>query len=144
MKQTFIAIIIILLTLCNNSCARLNNNIICFNDNCFRVELAQTTDERAKGLMFRKYLAPDKGMLFIFDEEKRHSFWMKNTLIPLDIIWINKDKEVVFIGKDIQPCKTDPCPSINPRVKAKYVLELNAGTAGKISLAVGDKLEFKE
>lgn len=72
---------------------------ICFQENCFEVELAITTEEITKGLMFRKELPQNKGMLFIFAKEGIRSFWMKNTLIPLDIIWLNKNKEVVFIKK---------------------------------------------
>lgn len=114
-------------------------NQVFINDNCFYVELATTPDDRARGLMFREHLDPDKGMLFIFEEEGVHPFWMKNTLIPLDIIWISEDKEVVFISKNTQPCKTDICPSINPSKKAKYVLEVNGGISDKIGLNVGDK-----
>ena len=102
-----------------------NQNQVCFEDNCFTVELAMTAQERTRGLMFREKLDSDKGMLFIFDGEGEYSFWMKNTLIHLDIIWINKDKKVVFISKNTQPCELDPCPAINPDEKAQYVLELN-------------------
>ncbi len=91
--------------------------------------------------MFREKLDLDKGMLFIFEEEGEYSFWMKNTLIPLDIIWINKAKEVVFISGNTQPCQEEySCSSINPGKNAKYVLEINAGIAEKIGLKVGDKI----
>ncbi|MDD5146456.1 MAG: DUF192 domain-containing protein [Candidatus Pacebacteria bacterium] len=113
---------------------------VCFGGNCFRVELAQTEAERNKGLMFRDKLGPDRGMLFIFEQEGLYPFWMKNTLIPLDMIWINQNKEVVFIVENVQPCVQDFCPSINPDINASYVLELNAGTANKIGLKVGDTL----
>ena len=66
-------------------------NKICFKERCFRVEIAQTPKQRAQGLMFRQDLAEDHGMLFDFNENGRHSFWMKNTLVPLDIIWINSE-----------------------------------------------------
>lgn len=119
-----------------------NQNQVCFKNNCFTVELAITAQEQARGLMFREKLAPDKGMLFIFKDEGEHSFWMKNTLMPLDIIWINKDKEAVYISENIQPCKLDYCPAIKPDKKAQYVLELNGGTVDKIGLEVGDKIIF--
>jgi uncharacterized membrane protein (UPF0127 family) len=80
-------------------------------------------------------------MLFIINEEGIYPFWMKNTLIPLDIIWINKDKEVVFIKKDFQPC-TEICESITPDKKAKYVLEINGSLADKNNIKVGDKVDF--
>jgi uncharacterized membrane protein (UPF0127 family) len=102
-----------------------------------------TPEERKKGLMFRENLDPEKGMLFIFEEEGRHGFWMKNTLIPLDIIWINGNKEVVFINKNTQPCKEDACPIIEPTEDAKYVLEMNESFSEKIGLSVGNKIHIE-
>lgn len=142
MKWKTIVISIFILILSWNAHADLNHSRVYFKDHCFYVELAQTADEKTRGLMFREHLNPDRGMFFIFEDEGEYSFWMKNTLIPLDIIWINKNKEAVFISRDTQPCKTEPCPTINPGIKAKYVLELNGGTAEKIGLTVGDRLEF--
>lgn len=113
-----------------------------FENNCFDVELALTSKERNQGLMFRDYLGENKGMLFVFAMEEEHGFWMKNTLIPLDIIWLNQNKEVVFISKNNQPCKNNECPTINPDQKAKYVLELNKGITEKIGLEVGDRANF--
>jgi len=117
-------------------------NKVCINNNCFYVELAETQEERSRGLMYRETLDKDKGMLFIFDEEKEHSFWMKNTLIPLDIIWINKDKEVVDIKKNVQPCVEEKCEIFKPSNKAKYVLELNAGQSDKTNIKIGDRFNF--
>lgn len=114
---------------------------VCFKDNCFEVELARTREEQAQGLMFRQSLSRDKGMLFIFPGEGIYSFWMKNTLIPLDIIWINENKEVVFISENILPCEKDPCPLFGPDKKANYVLEINGGVSKEIGLKVGDKVE---
>ena len=115
---------------------------VCFKGNCFYVELAITPDTWSKGLMFRKGLPKNQGMLFIFDKEEDVSFWMKNTLIPLDIIWINQEKKVVFIKENAQPCFSDTCPSISPGKRAKYVLELNSGISNDISLEVGDSFKF--
>ena len=115
---------------------------ICFKEHCFEVELATTPDEHALGLMFREHIDDDRGMLFIFGEEKEYVFWMKNTLIPLDIIWINSDKKVVYIGKNARPCSVSYCPDISPGKKAKYVLELNSGMTDAIGLAEGDKITF--
>ena len=119
-----------------------NQNQVCLNNSCFIVELAKTAKERSQGLMFREKLNLNKGMLFIFESEREHSFWMKNVLIPLDIIWINKNKEVVFISENNQPCWSDFCPYIIPDEKAKYVLELNGGMVNKIDLKIGDKIVF--
>jgi len=117
-------------------------NKVCFKDICFYVELAETQKERTQGLMFRESLDLNKGMLFIFEEEGEPSFWMKNTLIPLDIIWISKDKEVVFAERNVQPCTRENCEMISPDRKAKYVLEINAGITDKIDLKIGDRLVF--
>lgn len=81
-------------------------------------------------------------MLFIFEEEDIHPFWMKNTLIPLDILWINSRREIVFMSKKTQPCILDPCPVIQPDKKAKYVLELQGGISDTIGLIEGDKVSL--
>lgn len=99
--------------------------------------------ERSRGLMYREGLDSDKGMLFIFEKEGEYPFWMKNTLISLDIIWINENKEVVFISENAQPCSEEySCPSISPGKNAKYVLEINGGTSERIGLKIGDKANF--
>ncbi len=108
-----------------------------------KVVVAKTEEEIARGLMFRENLEQDKGMLFIFQEEGEYSFWMKNTLIPLDIIWINKNKEVVFISGNTQPCKEYACPDIDPAKNAKYVLEINGNISKNIGLKVGDIINLK-
>ncbi|HXK31997.1 MAG TPA: DUF192 domain-containing protein, partial [Candidatus Paceibacterota bacterium] len=121
-----------------------NQDQVCFEDNCFIVELAVTPREQARGLMFRESLDLDKGMLFIFKNGEESSFWMKNTLMALDIIWINENKEVIFISKNAQPCTSVPCSIINPGIKTRYVLELNGGITDKIGLEVGDKVIFNK
>jgi uncharacterized membrane protein (UPF0127 family) len=110
----------------------------CLKGKCFAVELADTTEERTLGLMHRKSLPADRGMLFVFDEEKVYPFWMKNTLIPLDIIWISAGKEVVFVSRDTPPCVSNPCPLVTPDAPAKYVLEVNAGIAESLGIEPGD------
>ena len=115
----------------------LNYKQVCINNKCFEVEVVRSQKERSKGLMYRKELPLNSGMLFIFDKEENHSFWMKNTLIPLDIIWINKNKEIVHIYKDAQPNSEE---SINPGKDSLYVLEINAGEA---DFEIGDKVIFK-
>ncbi len=115
----------------------------CANGMCFKVELAATPEERTRGLMFRNSLAADAGMLFVFEQEGIYPFWMKNTKIPLDMIWIDKDKKVVFVAKNVQPCDVDQCPNIIPDGTAMYVLEINAGLAEKIGVKQGDAFDFK-
>ncbi len=113
---------------------------ICFKDNtCVLLEIAGSEFSRARGLMFRGWLPEKSGMLFIFPAEGIYSFWMKNTLIPLDIIWLDKDLRVVYIKSFVPPCKSSDCPSYNPEVKARYVLEVNAGFCDLHQIKINDK-----
>jgi uncharacterized membrane protein (UPF0127 family) len=106
-------------------------------------ELARTDAERQRGLMFRDRLLTDQGMLFVFETEYPYSFWMKNTLIPLDILWLDKDRKIVHIAKNVPPCREDPCPSYPPDRPGLYVLELAAGSADRLGLKLFDRLVFK-
>ena len=116
---------------------------VCFNNQCFRVETAITPEQRAKGLMFRQSLDQDKGMLFVYPESGEYSFWMKDTYIPLDIIWIDEDQTIAYINENSQPCQGD-CLNINPSVQAKYVLEINGGVAKGIGIKEGSQLVFSQ
>src|SRR3990167_1233033 len=109
----------------------------------FALEVANTPAFRQKGLMDRKQMALDKGMLFVFDTEGIYPFWMKNTYIPLDIVWIDTNWTVVYIAENVQPCGSVVealCKSVIPTKKAKYVIELNAGTVQEIGLKVGEHI----
>jgi len=127
---------------CLAQTAQAQRQKVCFKKHCFSAELATTPEEHSQGLMFRKQLGADEGMLFIFPREEIHPFWMKNTYIPLDIIWLDKDKKVVFIKEGAQSCQEENCPVIYPDRKAAYVLEVISGTVGNIGLSVGDSLSF--
>lgn len=116
----------------------LSEGKVCFGLDCFRVEVASQPDSRARGLMFRGHLKPDAGMLFIFGKEGHYGFWMKNTFIPLDIIWINRQKQVVHITHNARPCLPWRCEPIYSNQPALYVLEVNAGLATVIGLKTGD------
>ncbi|MGD1009082.1 MAG: DUF192 domain-containing protein [Candidatus Aminicenantales bacterium] len=105
-------------------------------------ELAVSDEERARGLMFREKILPDQGMLFVFETEDIHSFWMKNTLVALDMLWLDSEKRVIHIAADVPPCKEDPCPSYGPGLPARYVLELKGGEAAADGIKVGDRLQF--
>jgi uncharacterized membrane protein (UPF0127 family) len=108
----------------------------------FSVEVADTREKQALGLMFRDSMAADEGMIFIFPDEAPRSFWMKNTRIPLDIMYFDKDLKLVSISADTPPCRVSRCPSY-PSVKpAKYVLELNAGAAASLGVTMGDRLKL--
>jgi uncharacterized membrane protein (UPF0127 family) len=108
-----------------------------------RIEIAADEATREQGLMYRDRLADDAGMLFFFTKTDEYSFWMKDTLIPLDIIWIDEQKKIVHIGTGIPPCRADPCPSYAPHAKAMYVLEVASGVAAKHRLAEGNVLRFE-
>ena len=119
-------------------------NQVCFENNCFDVEIADSPEERARGLMFREFLEPNEGMLFVYTDDDIRAFWMKNTIISLDIIWINKNEEVVFISKETPPCVEEPCPVYNPEVISRYVLEVNSGVVDEIGLGIGDEVRIDQ
>lgn len=107
------------------------------------VEIADEPQEQAKGLMFRENLNWNDGMLFVFESERKQSFWMKNTRIPLDMLFIDKDFRIIEIKENIQPCKTDSCPSYPSKFPAKYVLEVNAGFTAMNKIKIGDSVMWE-
>jgi uncharacterized membrane protein (UPF0127 family) len=107
------------------------------------LELAVTPEEIGQGLMFRPHLPSDRGMLFLFQRERVPSFWMKDTMIPLDLLFLDGSGTIVEIIADAQPCATEPCPQYVPSQTAWAVLELNAGAAERHGLAAGDTLTFE-
>jgi uncharacterized membrane protein (UPF0127 family) len=107
------------------------------------VEVASDDATREQGLMYRDHMADDRGMVFLFAQAGEYPFWMKNTLIPLDMIWMDADHRIVHIAHNVPPCKADPCPNYPPNAKASSVLELAAGVAAKHHLRDGDVLRFE-
>lgn len=114
---------------------------VCSGENCFIVELARTPAEQQQGLMNRESMDEGSGMLFIFQWSEFHNFRMKDTLIPLDMIWIDKQFKVVRI-MTAQPCIADQCPIYQPGIAAKYVLEINAEMAEKHGIQEWTKMKF--
>ena len=112
-----------------------------YKDVYFNVEIARKKIDRDKGLMFRKNLNLDKGMLFIFPNESKVSMWMKNTLISLDIIFISKNHKIVDI---INNTKAMSKEILTTKVNAKYVLEINAGLVKKLNIKIGNDIYFEE
>jgi uncharacterized membrane protein (UPF0127 family) len=108
-----------------------------------KVELATNDETRAQGLMFRDHVPAGTGMLFLFPKNGDYPFWMKNTLIPLDMVWIDEGRRVVHVKANVPPCKADPCPSYPPEVEARYVLELGAGEAAKHRVVPGTTLKYE-
>jgi len=107
----------------------------------FSVEVMRTPDQQAKGLMFRRFLPDDRGMLFAFRRNEPIFMWMKNTYIPLDMVFIDRKGTVISIAADTEPFSERTIASGGP---AWAVVELNAGAAAKMGLAAGDKVRHAE
>lgn len=107
----------------------------------FNVEVAKTIEERRTGLMYRKKLLNNEGMLFIFPREKIIQLWMKNTYIPLDVIFISENKVIVDIKKNMEKLSET---IVKSKVKSRYALEFNAGLINKLDIEIGDKVLFNE
>jgi YVTN family beta-propeller protein len=111
------------------------------------VEVPDDREEFARGLMFRNHLPWNAGMLFAFNEEEPRRFWMKNTLIPLDMIFLDSSFKIIDIKENVPPCKQEDCPTYPSREPAQYVLEVNSGFAQEKGVKIGDRLatldEFK-
>ncbi len=124
--------------------SRLAQPQVCFGRHCIDVELAVSDEERARGLMFRSALPPDRGMLFIFPAEGLWPFWMKNTYIPLDVIWLNSGREIVETYARALPApKLVEPPSFGGTQKARYAVEVPADFIRLHRIRVGDKVRFK-
>lgn len=106
------------------------------------VEIVDEPEERMRGLMFREFLGEKAGMLFIFEDEKERAFWMKNTLIPLDIIFISENLEIVDIECAV-PCREDPCESYVSDGQVMYVLEVNGNFTVKKEIKAGDTVRIQ-
>ena len=106
------------------------------------VQIADDIDEKARGLMFVENLDENEGMLFIFEDESYQTFWMKNTLIPLDMIFIDDGLKIVDI-KNAVPCGQDPCLTYASKKPARYVLEANSGFTGENGIAEGNSISLK-
>ena len=104
------------------------------------VEVPDDREEFARGLMFRKHLPWNAGMLFAFDDEEIRRFWMKNTLIPLDMIFVDSSSKIIDIKENVPPCKQEECPTYPSKEPAQYVLEVNAGFVQEKGVKIGDRL----
>ncbi len=93
--------------------------------------------------MFRESLAPGRGMLFLFPSPSVEGFWMKNCNFPIDIVWMDPDRKVIYVNAHTPPCKDDPCPTYGPKEKSLFVLEIPDGAAAKEKIAPGAVLTFE-
>jgi len=108
----------------------------------FRIDVADTDELRERGLMFRREMAADQGMLFIHDDMAPIAYWMKNTYIPLDILYFDDKMKLVSAQLNVPPCgEQAQCPVYPSAGPAKYVLEINAGLAEQLKLKVGNPLK---
>lgn len=113
------------------------------NGDAILAELATTVSDRSQGLMNRGHLHPDRGMLFFFPSPGTYGFWMAQTFIPLDIIWLDADRRIISISADAQPCPSGvSCPIYSPSAAAQFVLELAAGETTRRNLQLGDQLDW--
>lgn len=104
------------------------------------IEIADNEESRATGLMFRDKMDQNHGMLFVFPNEEPQAFWMKNTILPLDIIFVNSKMEIVKIQKNAVPYSEKSLPSVKP---AQFVVEVNAGYCDKLGIGEGDKIVWR-
>ncbi|HWS26593.1 MAG TPA: DUF192 domain-containing protein [Xanthomonadales bacterium] len=136
--------LILLLTLVATTACTHAAVTVTLREQTFNVEIADDNSERARGLMYRDQMAADAGMLFLFDRQEAQAFWMKNTRIPLDILYFDNGWILVGWSLNTPPCSLgDRCPSYPSQAPARYVLELNAGTAERIGVKLGDKLSVE-
>jgi uncharacterized membrane protein (UPF0127 family) len=138
------ASVLILFAACSlSACASARGPWVELAGQRYAVEVADDDAERARGLMYRDAMAPGNGMLFIDDAEQPQAYWMKNTKIPLDILYFDDSRKLVSQQRDVPPCSLgDACPSYPSKGPARYVLELNAGEAARLKLQDGAELTF--
>jgi uncharacterized protein len=142
MRAANAAFLVIFSALCSG-CASAGGSWVELAGERYTVEIADDDAERSQGLMFRDEMADDRGMLFIHEREERLAYWMKNTHIPLDILYFDTQRKLVSQQRDVPPCSAgDRCPPYPSRAPARYVLELNAGQAAKLGLKDGAELRF--
>ncbi len=144
-QKITITMLFVLFLLILSGCGLLENNTgsaeLRIGGGVFQVEVAGTPGEKVTGLSGRDGLAEDAGMLFVYEEADRYSFWMKDMNFPLDFIWINEDR-VVDLDKNITPEDVQPPKAISPKVKADKVLEVKAGSIEKYNIETGDRVQL--
>ena len=109
---------------------------------CFEIEVADTSEKRISGLSNREFLEENKGMLFVFPEESMPGFWMKDMKFSIDIIWINKNLEIIKIDKNQLPCGENTCVILHPVSNILYVLEINSGLSEKHGFEIGNRISL--
>ena len=136
MRKVYLVFLLIFILGCSNM-----EKKACFGEKCIELELMQTQEEKARGLMFRDKLDYDKGLLFVYDTGDVRGFWMKNVKFPIDILWLDEDNKIVHIEKNVPVC-SDTCPSYSPSKEAFNVIEVNADFTSENDIKVGDVVEI--
>jgi uncharacterized membrane protein (UPF0127 family) len=116
---------------------------VCLKKTCVEVEVVSTLEDLKRGLQGREGLGQNKGMLFVFDKDDFHRFWMKDMTFPIDMIWLDKNRSIVTIVPGCPPCIEDPCAVYESSRLAHYVLEVPAGFARDHQFKEGDVVKFK-
>jgi len=140
--MSFIRIALLVMTLLLSGCANAGDWVE-LGGQRYKVEIADDDAERARGLMFRDELAAGTGMIFLHEREEPQAYWMKNTRIPLDILYFDNTRKLVAQQRDVPPCSAgNACPPYPSNAPARYVLELNAGEAARLKLQNGAVLKL--
>lgn len=143
LRLLFLRLLLVACGLGVAGCASSNGLWVEIADERYSVEVADDDAERSRGLMFRDVLEPGTGMLFLHERESFLAYWMKNTRIPLDILYFDRDLRLVSQQRDVPPCSLgDRCPSYPSDAPAQFVLELNAGEAERLGLEDGEELRL--
>jgi uncharacterized membrane protein (UPF0127 family) len=143
MKTWFLAVFVLLAGCANAASPTYTPVTVVLHGQRFSVELATDNAQRQRGLMMRQSLPADHGMLFVFPRTEPQAFWMKNTLIPLDMLYFDATRQLVSMQLNVPPCRADPCPVYPSEGPARYVLELSGGTARRIGVQPGDELKIE-
>jgi len=139
-SRSAVALLPLLLLACAGTGA--SGDTVVLKGQKFKVEIVDSPEEQARGLMFREELDPDAGMLFVYASAEPQAFWMKNTRIPLDILFFDDSARYLGAQLNVPICRGDPCPAYPGPAPARYVLELNAGRAEALGLQPGDPLKL--
>lgn len=107
-----------------------------------QAEVAETPEQQLRGLMYRRELPKNRGMLFIYEQDGFYGIWMKNCLIALDILWLDANRRVVHREENAPPCRTEKCPIYTPAQSARYVLEISAGLLTKEGIQLGSLIDI--
>ena len=116
---------------------------VCFDKTCFKVELAKTAEQRRIGLTQHKALKKNQGMLFLYPTKGFYSYWMKGMRFPIDMIWLDENRQIITLYEGVPPCFQETCPVFSSTKQALYVLELPAASISKLNLKTGRVATFK-